>query len=127
LQGQTKSSGPNTGWPLSCDEYPFASTAEGGKSSTHVGCIVAFQNGAQGDYLKQFINDYNLKPGDKFEVQIAGIDCDTVKDDQIPGCNTFGKRDPQSASLGVFYDAGASLYPDANFLVISMGDMDAGA
>ena len=90
-----------------------------------MGCIVAFQNGAQGDYLRNFYSDYNMKPGDQFEVQITGIDCDTVKEDQIPGCNSFGKRDPQSASLGVFYSLQPTAF-DSNFLVIAMGDMDPG-
>ena len=66
-----------------------------------------------------------MRPGDQFEVQITGIDCDTVKEDQIPGCNNFGKRDPESALLGVFY-SGLPTSPDNNFLVIAMGDMDPG-
>ncbi|KMU88262.1 hypothetical protein CIHG_05433 [Coccidioides immitis H538.4] len=69
-KGQTKSHGANKGFPLSCDEYPFSSTVEGGPHA-HVGCIVAFQNGAQGDYLKAFYRDYKLKKGDKYYMKIT--------------------------------------------------------
>lgn len=121
--GQTKSSGPNKGWALSCDEYPFSSVEEGGRGA-HVGCIAAFQNGAQGDYLSEIYREYGLKKGDKFMLKITGIDCDTVHEDTIPGCTTFGKRDVLSESKGVFYPPDA--VSDDGRMILALGDLQAG-
>ncbi|PGH26653.1 hypothetical protein AJ80_01599 [Polytolypa hystricis UAMH7299] len=122
-RGQTKASGPNKGWPLSCDEYPFSSAQEGGRGA-HVGCIVAFQNGAQGDYLGELYREYGLKRGDKFMVKITGIDCDTVHEDDIPKCNRFGKRDVLTDSKGIFYppDTGSN----NGRMILALGDLNAG-
>ncbi|KMU79805.1 hypothetical protein CISG_08085 [Coccidioides immitis RMSCC 3703] len=123
-KGQTKSHGANKGFPLSCDEYPFSSTVEGGPHA-HVGCIVAFQNGAQGDYLKAFYRDYKLKKGDKYYMKITGIDCDVVHEDDIPKCNRFGKRDILTDSKGIFYPPDAAR--NTGRLVIALGDVEAGS
>ncbi|KAF2492169.1 hypothetical protein BU16DRAFT_105505 [Lophium mytilinum] len=128
-EGQTKADGPNKGYKLSCDEYPFSSAQEGGKQQNgqraHVGCITDFQNGAQGSYLGPFYEAYKMKKGDPFLVKITGIDCDTVHEDDIPGCTRFRKRQEDLAhSQGVFYP------PDdpskTGKLIIGLGDVIAG-
>ncbi|EAS36719.3 prp 8 CRoW domain-containing protein [Coccidioides immitis RS] len=124
IVAKTKSHGANKGFPLSCDEYPFSSTVEGGPHA-HVGCIVAFQNGAQGDYLKAFYRDYKLKKGDKYYMKITGIDCDVVHEDDIPKCNRFGKRDILTDSKGIFYPPDAAR--NTGRLVIALGDVEAGS
>jgi len=63
---------PVTG--MSCDEYPFASTAEGG-SGAQVGCVPAYQNTDQGGYLSSFNVIEGIIPGRKFGVQVSGVDC----------------------------------------------------
>lgn len=55
---------------LSRDEYPFASTLEGG-SSTWVGHIPASQNSAQGGLLGAFYKRYGLRAGDRFTVSVV--------------------------------------------------------
>lgn len=123
--GQTKQSGSNAGMPLSCDEYPFASTVEGG-SGAHVGCIVAWQNGLQGWYLSNFFRDYNMQVNDQFVMEITGIDCDTVKDTDIPGCNKFGKRDSGNITAGAESLLFQSNTSSQNALVIPFGDLTPG-
>jgi hypothetical protein len=55
---------------LSRDEYPFASSMEGGAGSW-VGHVPAWQNNAQGAILKNFFNRYNIKQGTKYRVRVA--------------------------------------------------------
>jgi hypothetical protein len=127
--GQTKASGPNKGYKLTCDEYPFNSAVEGG-AGAHVGCIVDFQNGVQGGYLGPFYKDYHMKRNSPFLVRITGIDCDTVHEDDIPKCNKFGrrmfadKRESIDLSKGVFLPADAG--NSKNRLIIPLGDVAAG-
>jgi RHS repeat-associated protein len=52
------------------DEYPFASTMEGG-SGAWVGYVPRDQNRAQGYLMKNLIQRNNLVPGDKFRVIIG--------------------------------------------------------
>ncbi|MEI8376839.1 MAG: NucA/NucB deoxyribonuclease domain-containing protein, partial [Planctomycetota bacterium] len=55
---------------LSRDEYPFASTMEGGKGSW-VGHIAPSQQNAQGGILKNFYEQNNIQPGTQFRVKIT--------------------------------------------------------
>jgi RHS repeat-associated protein len=55
---------------LSRDEYPFASTLEGGASSW-IGHIPEWQNRAQGGILKHFYESYGLEYGNRFRVLIV--------------------------------------------------------
>jgi RHS repeat-associated protein len=54
---------------LSRDEYPFASTLEGGAGSW-VGNIPGAQNSAQGNILMNFYRRNNVLPGDPFRVRV---------------------------------------------------------
>jgi len=54
---------------LSRDEYPFASSREGGAGSW-VGHIPASQQQSQGGMLKNFIQKNNIRPGDQYNVVI---------------------------------------------------------
>jgi hypothetical protein len=122
---QRKADGPNKGYKLSCDEYPFASADEGGNGA-HVGCIVDFQNDVQGYSIGPFYAAYKMKKGDPFMVKITGVDCDTIHEDDIPKCNRFGKREEDiSNSTGVFYPAD-NLNKHGK-LIIGLGDLEAGS
>ncbi|RYZ71970.1 MAG: hypothetical protein EOP09_03895, partial [Proteobacteria bacterium] len=55
--------------PLSRDEYPFASSMEGGARSW-VGHIPVSQQNAQGAILKNFFRKNNIKPGDQYRVVV---------------------------------------------------------
>jgi hypothetical protein len=57
-------------------------------------------------------------------VLIEGIDCNTVSEQAIPGCNTSGKRDSQNYTNGAFYPAQQS--GNSGSLIIALGDMAAG-
>ena len=54
---------------LSRDEYPFASTDEGGPESW-VGHIPASQNSSQGGLITQFYGNNNIQLGDQFKVVV---------------------------------------------------------
>jgi hypothetical protein len=56
--------------PLSRDEYPFASSMEGGAGSW-VGHVPVSQQNAQGAILKNFYKLYNIQPGDVYRVVIV--------------------------------------------------------
>jgi len=55
---------------LSRDEYPFASSLQGGAGSW-VGHIPVPQQNAQGALIKNFINANNITPGSQYRVVIA--------------------------------------------------------
>jgi hypothetical protein len=56
--------------PFSRDEYPFASSLEGGDGAW-VGHIPAIQQNAQGALLKNFLMKNKIKPGDQYQVIIV--------------------------------------------------------
>ena len=53
--------------PLSRDEYPFASSLEGGAGSW-IGHVPVSQQNAQGAILKNFFKQNNIQPGDQYRV-----------------------------------------------------------
>lgn len=81
--GVVKDTGIFKGFKTSCDEYPFASTVEGGDGA-HISCVVAFQNSLQGGYLNAFLS--KLEYGQQFVVRVVGIDCSTVQETDLQGC-----------------------------------------
>lgn len=64
------------GW--SCDEFPFASSIEGG-SGAQVMCVPRWHNDWQGTYynswLSEQINSGKLSRGGKYRVKLKYIDC----------------------------------------------------
>jgi hypothetical protein len=122
--GQTKASGPNKGKKLSCDEYPFASS-EQSSANAWVGCIVAYQNTAQGAvYLGPFYRRNKMVKGSPFMMELDGIDCSTVSYNAIPKCNNNKQPIPIDTSNGVFYPADVGS-PDGS-LLIEIGDLPGG-
>jgi hypothetical protein len=67
----------------SCDQYPFASTVEGG-AGAHKSCVVGFQNSLQGGKLGPFLS--KLTYGQQFVVRIVGINCANVQESDLQGC-----------------------------------------
>jgi hypothetical protein len=55
--------------PLSRDEYPFASSLEGGGSSW-VGHVPLEQQRSQGGLIREFLRKNNIKPGDQYRIVI---------------------------------------------------------
>ena len=55
---------------LSRDEYPFASSIEGGKGSW-VGHVPVSQQNAQGALIKNFLKKNNIKHGDRYRIVIV--------------------------------------------------------
>jgi Deoxyribonuclease NucA/NucB len=60
---------PPLGFGGTCDEYPFASTAEGGAGASTMG-VDAVQNRSQGGYLSGFYERAKLKDGYQFYVYV---------------------------------------------------------
>jgi len=56
--------------PYSRDEYPFASSQEGGAGSW-VGHVPVSQQNAQGALMKNFFSKYNIQPGDRYRVIVT--------------------------------------------------------
>ena len=63
---------------------PYASTAEGGIGAT-IHCVVAAKNSKQGGLLSAFYAA--LSPGDRFVVEVVGIDCTTALESELEGCH----------------------------------------
>jgi len=116
---------PVTG--MSCDEYPFASTAEGG-SGAQVGCVPAYQNTDQGGYLSSFYVIEGIILGRKFGVEVSGVDCSLF--DRVGTLPRSGKRAIDVHSSG--YNA-TVLEPyrigpqNQRRVVLSLGDLDNGS
>lgn len=119
----------------SCDEFPFASTDEGGNVTPSIeraiACIPGVQNSFQGGKLGSFIKNQGLTQGDRY---VISIDCDKVLGsingkraeaanirarDVVP--QTSGSPGPD-AVFGPSYglDGGSS------FVVAGFGDLDPG-
>ena len=56
--------------PLSRDEYPFASSLQGGAGSW-IGHVPVSQQNAQGAILKNFFKQNSIKAGDQYQVIIT--------------------------------------------------------
>lgn len=63
---------------FSCDEFPFASSVEGG-SGAQIMCVPRWQNDWQGSYygswLSEQLNSGKLIRGGQYRVTIKGLDC----------------------------------------------------
>ncbi|NEO15350.1 MULTISPECIES: NucA/NucB deoxyribonuclease domain-containing protein [unclassified Moorena] len=58
---------------FNCDEYPFASTVQGG-AGAHAGYVWANQNSKQGASLVKFYRQEGIGHGSSFQVRIIGRD-----------------------------------------------------
>jgi hypothetical protein len=61
--------------PGSPDEYPFASTQQGG-AGARVASVPLAQQRIQGGVLSQFYQMYDIGQGDSFRVEITNLACD---------------------------------------------------
>jgi hypothetical protein len=65
---------------LTCDEFPFASSLEGGNPARGVTrCVPADDNNWQGGVMSSFFNPRNrkfIRPGEKYWVEVVGWNCD---------------------------------------------------
>ncbi|KIM25561.1 hypothetical protein M408DRAFT_208390 [Serendipita vermifera MAFF 305830] len=86
-----------------CDEYPFASTREGG-TDAHIGCVPWWQNSWQGIYYGSWISLVRLQVGKKFRVILAGIDCSTVPQSELEPPDLYKRQ-----STGETVISGSSL------------------
>ena len=73
-----------TGNSLQCDEYPFASSEEGGVMAW-AACVDAGQNSRQGGILGPFLAPYHA--GFQYWVVITNIACATVPATALPTLN----------------------------------------
>ncbi|PVF94413.1 hypothetical protein CPB86DRAFT_45442, partial [Serendipita vermifera] len=90
-----------------CDEYPFASTKEGG-SGAHIGCVPWWQNSWQGIYFSSWISSVGLRNGDRFRVVLEGIDCSTVPQSDLEPPDVAGLTKRQSNGELVFTGSSAN-------------------
>lgn len=65
---------------LQCDEFPFASSVEGGNKGAGVTkCVPADDNRWQGGTMSSYFNSRNkkyIRPGETYFIEIVGWDCD---------------------------------------------------
>ncbi|KAJ7055535.1 hypothetical protein C8F01DRAFT_453355 [Mycena amicta] len=109
---------------LSCDEYPFASSDEGGgtRSTGVVLCVPEQQNNWQGQLMRGWVNSLKktgFAKGSKFDVEVTGIDC-----------SQFKRKRATITTTG----HGGMLWPplsfdsaNQSFVMVSLGDIPAGS
>ncbi len=69
LIGARPAPNPDTGEPWECDEYPFASTTDGGRSDGVIKWVPKWENDSQGAVLRNWYSSNRLLVGDWFYVQ----------------------------------------------------------
>ncbi|KAJ7805719.1 hypothetical protein B0H14DRAFT_2320794, partial [Mycena olivaceomarginata] len=119
---------------MSCDEFPFASSLQGGNKANGVSiCVESWENSWQGGTMSRKIS--RLVDGDDFLVKIEGWDCD--KQAPVPKLTTRNAREPVYAHILAREDDSDSdsltgddlftgLDDSDNALIMSLGDLSAG-
>ncbi|KAF8140695.1 hypothetical protein K438DRAFT_1785462 [Mycena galopus ATCC 62051] len=119
---------------MSCDEFPFASSLQGGNKANGVSiCVESWENSWQGGTMSRKIS--SLVDGDDFLVRIEGWDCD--KQAPVPKSVTRNTQEPVYAHILVREDdsdsdslTGDDLFTgfddSDNALIMSLGDLSAG-
>ncbi|KAH6617456.1 hypothetical protein F5144DRAFT_596461 [Chaetomium tenue] len=89
--GRTVPAGePGAGDKATCDEYPFNSAIEGG-ADAHVACVDEHANSGGGDLIGQMVSGKHR--GFKYALRVTGIDCTTVQESDVHGCNPAWEED----------------------------------
>ncbi|EJD43530.1 hypothetical protein AURDEDRAFT_185433 [Auricularia subglabra TFB-10046 SS5] len=116
----------------SCDEYPFASTHEGGIDQVrctraHKRCIPHVQNSKQGRIFNKYLAQLRklgqpLKPGDKFTVQIdPSFDCSKVPDNFRRVKRADAPYSGSGTQSTVWQPLGNT--SDSKYLIVPLGDV----
>ncbi|KAF7347981.1 hypothetical protein MSAN_01750200 [Mycena sanguinolenta] len=119
---------------MSCDEFPFASSLQGGNKSNGVSiCVESWENSWQGGTMSRKMA--SIGDGDDFLVKIEGWDCDTQA--PLPELVTRNVREPDFAHILAREDdsdsdslTGDDLFTgfddSDNALIMSLGDLSPG-
>jgi hypothetical protein len=75
---------PGAGDKATCDEYPFNSAIQGG-ADAHVACVSEHANSGGGDLIGRMVSGKHR--GFKYALRVTGIDCTTVQESDVHGCN----------------------------------------
>ncbi|EAU91117.2 hypothetical protein CC1G_03285 [Coprinopsis cinerea okayama7 len=67
----------DAGLNMSCNQYPFAITAEGGADAV-IACVDNLAQSIQGAYLSGLRKQLGLRSGTKFTFSLSGFDCSSV-------------------------------------------------
>ncbi|KAK6534044.1 hypothetical protein TWF281_005383 [Arthrobotrys megalospora] len=124
---------------LTCDEFPFATSVEGGDLVRGVRiCVPSMDQSFQGTSMGRFFNPRiakgdTIRPGEKYVIQIKGWNCNTNSPDpRIKRSVELQKRDAFS-DKGVSFvgdEMWRGLYPESpqtNIMAMPLGDLDSGA
>jgi hypothetical protein len=92
---------------LTCDEFPFASSIEGGDPSPGKGitkCVPSdenhWQGGTMSSYFKMGNRNY-VQPGEKYQIEVVGWDCNEQKPAKRSPTAPFIARDAFTSADGV--------------------------
>ncbi|WYZ42163.1 hypothetical protein EsH8_V_001058 [Colletotrichum jinshuiense] len=123
-----KLSGVNAGSRTECDEFPYKSTLEGG-ASAWTRCVTAWENQLQGYHLNSWYSDVGILTGDQFIVRVLGLDCATVKEDDLQGCEggSFKRQLASEGYSGTETTMHRTLDGKVNVVVVPFGDLDGGS
>ncbi|RDB30156.1 hypothetical protein Hypma_012347 [Hypsizygus marmoreus] len=127
----------------SCDEFPFASTTDGGSGAVF-SCILVLAQNIQGGVISSFKQRNNMQTGDHYEFSLTGFDCDTLSpkplmsglllaDSELGGLGSaleleLGRRDLIPGTSDEENESYPPLteYDSNNLIILSVGDLPAG-
>ncbi|KAF2420571.1 hypothetical protein EJ08DRAFT_25182 [Tothia fuscella] len=131
---------------MSCDEFPFARSVEGGDLATGTRICVPitennWQGGSMGNYFKEFTDKAKKNPnskfiaeGDKFTIKLTGWDCKTnMPKLEINTTAPAVKRRDAFAVTGLnvigpeMYRSFDPDHPDVSMMTLPLGDLAAGS
>ncbi|KAH8705657.1 hypothetical protein BGW36DRAFT_422202 [Talaromyces proteolyticus] len=115
---------------MSCDEFPFAASQQGGdpsKGSTR--CVPGWENSSQGRQLTGLYRYFKGSTNKDYIVEVTGFDCRTRKPNNPTNCKSPAKRDDIGGAsitqddFNFFTNVNGSA---TNALMMIVGDIDAG-
>ncbi|KAH6891710.1 hypothetical protein BKA70DRAFT_1119622 [Coprinopsis sp. MPI-PUGE-AT-0042] len=116
----------------SCDEFPPASSDEGGSTIPRlqraINCIPGRQNSRQGQRFSAMVRSSGIRKGQRF---VISIDCDEVLGSIVPrNANPFDDYEEEEDDLSKrdnIFTPESSLNETTNTLIVDFGDLGAGS
>ncbi|KAI3317850.1 hypothetical protein HD806DRAFT_359034 [Xylariaceae sp. AK1471] len=124
---------------LTCDEFPFASSIEGGDPSRGKGitkCVPSDENNWQGGTMSSYFKMGNrnyVQPGEKYHIEVVGWDCNKQEPAKRSPTAPFIARNAFTSADGV-KRTGVEMFkgydpsdPNKNLMSMPLGDLAAGS
>ncbi|PGH09181.1 hypothetical protein GX51_00935 [Blastomyces parvus] len=121
----------NHAFQLTCDEFPFANSKEGGNPNRGTSiCVPAWQQNTQGGYLSG-IGKRTSGPDRSYVLKLVGWDCESRRPTSGVSTNCGGRTRREIETTSSRDVTGEDLWmdfaePGENYLLLYIGDLPAG-